>query len=267
VERPGRGEVRRDPVTIEEPLEIRVDGRSLIVLMRTPGHDLDLAAGLLLTEGLIRGANEIGTLARCPDPDHPERANVVAATLAGARPPDWERLRRTTLANAACGLCGRTTIESVRATVKPLPASHAGQTPVPVAVLAGLPGALRSRQGAFERTGGLHAAGIFDAGGAPLVVREDVGRHNAVDKAIGALCLEGGLPREEETAILMVSGRAGFEIVQKAAAARIPIVAAVSAPSTLAVDLAVELNLTLAAFLREGRCNVYSAVERIGDPA
>ena len=251
-----------DAVAAEEPLEIRVGGRSLTVLMRTPGHDIDLVTGLLRSEGIVTTAAQIATIAHCreatPDGGAGEfAANVIEARLSPGTTLDWSALARSFFSNSSCGLCGKTTIESVLRTIPPLPAEDSSG--IPASLLTTLPGVLREGQAAFDRTGGLHACAAFDRGGRLLALREDVGRHNAVDKVLGALLLDG----EDNAAILMVSGRAGFEIVQKAAAARVPVLCAVSAPSTLAVDLAREMNVTLVGFLRGRTFKVYAGVERI----
>lgn len=250
---------REDRVAVEEPLEIRIDGRALGVTMRTPGEDEDLAAGLLLSEGVIHSRDEIGSIAVCRNPDNRDERNVVDVFLAHGVAVDWDRLRRSMLTNSSCGLCGKATIEALMTRADPLPVSGAL---VAGSTLTGLDAALRERQTVFAATGGLHAAGLFTADGRLVVSREDIGRHNATDKAIGSALRAGLLPIEG--GILLVSGRASYEIVQKAAVARLPVVAAVSAPSSLAVELADEFGITLAGFLREGAYNLYTHPERIG---
>ncbi|MFY9552623.1 MAG: formate dehydrogenase accessory sulfurtransferase FdhD [Thermoanaerobaculia bacterium] len=253
---------REDRVTVEEPLEIRVGAETLAVTMRTPGNDFELAAGWLLSEGIVHRPEEIVRLEHCREVQSPEeegnvvvvRATVPAGTL-------LDRARRLLVTTSSCGLCGKASIEAVHGRF-PAVDSPARVSP---AVLAALPGALRRAQTTFGQTGGLHGAGIFALDGRLLCVREDVGRHNAVDKAIGALFREGRVPLSE--AILLVSGRTSFEIVQKAVAAGIPIVAAVSAPSSLAIDLARGSGVALIGFLREGGFNLYSGEERVDAPS
>ncbi|MBF6241259.1 formate dehydrogenase accessory protein [Nocardia otitidiscaviarum] len=254
------GVVRRpDSVAVEEPLEIRVDGRSLTVTMRTPGADIDLVHGFLFSEGLITAAADIVTARYCAgtDADGRNTYNVLDIRLrhpVPARP-------RNFLTNSSCGLCGKTALDEVR-TRLPFPIPAAGLS-VKTTVLTTLPGELRSRQTVFDATGGLHAAGLFTADGTALAVREDVGRHNAVDKVIGWALRENRLPAHD--LVLMVSGRASFELVQKAAMAGIPLLCAVSAPSSLAVDMAEDAGLTLVGFLRGDSMNVYTGIERIDD--
>ncbi|MFF4341539.1 formate dehydrogenase accessory sulfurtransferase FdhD [Kitasatospora sp. NPDC001540] len=252
--------VRPDSLAAEEPLEIRIGGEALTVTMRTPGHDFDLVAGFLVGEGLVGATEELAALRYCAgtDADGANTYNVVDATVRGARPA--LSAHRNLLTTSACGLCGRDTVDAVRTRsrwdVAPDPLT------VPAAVLYELPDRLRAAQRAFDTTGGLHAAGLFAADGTPLCVREDVGRHNAVDKVVGWALREGRLPLTGH--LLAVSGRASFELTQKAALAGIPLLAAVSAPSSLAVDLAGELGLTLVGFLRGRTANVYTRADRIG---
>ena len=253
---------REDRVSIEEPLEIRVGSTTLAVTMRTPGHDFELAAGWLLAEGVVRRPEEIVRIEHCREVRSPEEeGNVVLVHTTEPAGAHVDRARRLSLTSSSCGLCGKGSIESIR-----------GQFPPPdprarfeAGVFGRLPEALRAQQASFAETGGLHAAGIFTLSGELLVCREDIGRHNAVDKAIGLLFRDGRLPLSET--ILLVSGRASFEIVQKALAAGIPIVAAVSAPSSLAVDLARSSGMALAGFLREGGFNLYSGEERLSGPS
>ena len=249
-----------DTVVVEEPLEIRIHGESLTVTMRTPGDDFALAAGLLFAEGIVRGPDEIGAMAYCEDPENPELQNIVNVYLEAGWPQDTEaaRWKRNFLANSSCGLCGKASIEAVRCLAPPLPPS---EFRVSVGVIGQLSDRLRAAQRIFAKTGGLHAAGLFDGAGNLLALREDVGRHNAVDKLIGSELLAGRAPLSER--ILMVSGRTSFEIMQKAAVARIPIVCAVSAPSSLAVQLARDLHMTLIGFLRGDTMNVYAGAERL----
>ncbi len=252
---------RSDELATEEPMEIRAQGPvgppiSVAVTMRTPGADFELAAGFLFTEGLVEDPAEIRRVSYCEDlPAEQQRYNVVTVRL--GRPFDPDPLRRSTYVSSSCGVCGKASLDLV--TVR-CPAIGPGPV-VKAEVISGLPGALRAAQRVFERTGGLHAAGLFAPDGTLLEIREDVGRHNAVDKVIGQAVLAGDLPLAER--VLQVSGRLSFEIVQKAARAGVPILAAVSAPSSLAVLAAEELGLTLVGFVREGGFNVYAHPERI----
>jgi len=243
-----------DEVAVEEPLEIQVDTRSICVTMRTPGDDAELAAGFLLTEGLIKSRRHI--LRIQPHPRN-QSGNVLNVFLAPGVVVDFARLTRHVFASSSCGLCGKATIEAVHSHFKPVIAKWSVQTDV----LCALPAQLRQAQEAFGRTGGLHAAGIFTPRGKLVVLREDVGRHNAVDKVLGYGLLQGLLPFDRH--ILMVSGRASFEIMQKALAARIAVVAAISAPLSLAVQFATQSRQTLAGFVRGERMNIYSRPERI----
>ncbi len=252
---------RPDTLTVEEPMEIRVQGRPLSVTMRTPGDDFDLAIGFLLTEGLIGSASDVATLMHCQDlgDDGRPTYNVVDVVLAdGVAAPDVS-LERSFYTTSSCGVCGKASIDAVR-TTSPYDV-HDALPRLDPAVLGGLPDALRERQKVFDRTGGLHAAGLFTADGELLAVREDVGRHNAVDKLVGWAAREGRLPLDR--CVLMLSGRASFELTQKATMAGIPVLAAVSAPSSLAVELAVEAGLTLVGFLRPPRMTVYAGSERL----
>lgn len=246
-----------DYLACEEPLEIRVRGGSVAVTMRTPGYDAELACGFLVTEGIIKERADVIEVAPCVNGDNAQWGNILNVFLAPSVQLDLERLKRHTFASSSCGLCGKASIESVHQQFSPLTSAMR----VPAAVIQEVPGKLRALQDAFTKTGGLHAAAIFDGRGNLAVAREDVGRHNAVDKVIGWGFLENQLPFSEH--ILLVSGRASFEIMQKALAAQIPIVAAVSAPSSLAVEFARESNQTLIGFLRERGFNIYSARERI----
>jgi FdhD protein len=258
----GTARAREDRVTVEDPLEIRVGAQTLAVTMRTPGHDFDLAAGWLLTEGIVHRPEEIVRLEHCREVRSPEEEGNVVIVRATAPSGDaLDRARRILLTSSSCGLCGKGSIESVRGRFPPV----ASDAKVSAEVLRGLPEKLRSGQAAFAETGGLHGAGVFDLEGTLLATREDVGRHNAVDKVIGHLFRQGRVPLSR--AVLLVSGRASFEIVQKAVAAGIPIVAAVSAPSSLAIDLARESRVALVGFLRDGGFNLYSEEERLVLPA
>ncbi|MEZ7129238.1 formate dehydrogenase accessory sulfurtransferase FdhD [Nonomuraea sp. AD125B] len=254
---------RRDDLATEEPLEIRVTGaggeqRTVAITMRTPGHDFELAAGFLHGEGLA-GPGDIASIAYCTDEELPPEAryNTVTVRLRGAV-PDLPALERHFLTSSACGVCGSAGLDALRDRCRPLPEGTLRLAP---GVLYGLPDALRRGQGVFGKTGGLHAAGLFTAAGEPVVVREDVGRHNAVDKLTGWAALNGRLPLAGH--VLVVSGRTSYEIMQKALAAGVPVVCAVSAPSSLAVELAREFGMTLVGFLRGERCNVYAGEERI----
>ncbi|HWE04058.1 MAG TPA: formate dehydrogenase accessory sulfurtransferase FdhD [Tepidisphaeraceae bacterium] len=243
-----------DELAIEEPLEIRVKGKAVSVTMRTPGHDEELAAGFLLSEGIITSWHDLVDIEPCK---HDTLGNIVNVTLDSRLAVDFARLTRHVFASSSCGLCGKATIESILKTIDSIGAD-AG---VDAAALLALPEKLRQAQPAFDRTGGSHAAALFTSAGELLVAREDVGRHNAVDKAVGYALLNQRLPLDRH--ILLVSGRASFEIMQKSLAARIPIVAAISAPSTLAVEFARESGQTLVGFLRGQRMNVYNGAERI----
>jgi FdhD protein len=253
---------RTDELATEEPLEIRAQGPGqeqvqVAVTMRTPGGDFELAVGFLYTEGLIP-PGAVRRVAYCDNlPGEDQRYNVVSVTL--DRPFDQEGLRRNFFANSSCGVCGKAALEDVEVRCEPV-----GPGPeVRIETLLALPERLRAAQKVFRRTGGLHGAGLFTAEGGEVSVREDVGRHNAVDKVIGERYLAEGLPASDT--VLQVSGRASFEIVQKAAVAGIPVVSAVGAPSSLAVEAAVQLGMTLVGFVREARCNVYSHPERVVD--
>jgi FdhD protein len=254
------GELTSDDLTIEEPLQIRMAGVDVAVTMRTPGHDEELAAGFLFTEGLIIGRHQVDSIARCPADDgtlSPNILNVQPTERDIVNPHLWGR---DFLATSSCGLCGKTSlsqVESVSQSMRPV----TGDFAVPVDTLYGLPDKLRAGQDTFAQTGGIHAAGLFDLQGNLLLVREDVGRHNAVDKVIGHALLNGLLPLDRH--ILLVSSRASFEIVQKALMSGCALVCAISAPSSLAVELAKEAGLTLVAFLRLGRLNVYCGAERV----
>ena len=252
---------RPDSVAAEEPLEIRVAGTPLAVTMRTPGDDFDLVHGFLATEGVIAGREDVAALRYCDsvDADGRNTYNVVDVDLApGVRVPETA-LDRNFLTSSACGVCGKASIDAILTRTVHDVAADAVR--LPLAVLLGLPDRLRAAQQIFERTGGLHAAGLFTADGALVAVREDVGRHNAVDKVLGDAVRAGRLPLSGH--VLMVSGRASFELTQKAAVAGIPVLAAVSAPSSLAVELADEVGITLVGFLRGDGCNVYTRQDRL----
>ena len=254
----GELEAVDDSLAREEPLEIRVKGESVAVTMRTPGHDEELALGFLLSEGVIAGANDVLEVAPCQQGEAALLGNVLNVFLAPGVEIDLARLKRNVYASSSCGLCGKASIESVHGHFEPL----AKREPLITAeTLLQLPTKLRSEQETFDKTGGLHAAGLFDTDGNLLTLREDVGRHNAVDKALGRLMLDGDFPLDHR--VLMVSGRASFEILQKALAGRVPVICAVSAPSSLAVEFAQESGQTLVGFLRGDTFNVYSHPERI----
>lgn len=256
---------RSDVVVTEEPLEIRLasaggETRTVGITMRTPGADFELAAGFLRTEGVIADHRDIRRIAYCVDAPE-QRFNVVTVSLAAGALPELSTLERYGTVASACGVCGKASIEALEIRgVAPL--DPAAGPVVAADTLYGLPDALRAAQGTFTATGGLHAAGLFSLAGDLHCAREDVGRHNAVDKVVGWAVLTR---RQADLAgsVLVVSGRAGFEIVQKAAATAIPIVCAVSAPSSLAVDIAARFGITLVAFLRGRRANVYAGAERI----
>ena len=252
-----------DSVVTEEPLELRLVAgaatRTLAITMRTPGNDFELAAGFVSGERIIRSGDEITGISYCVDPevDTEQRYNIVNIALAAHMLPDLTRFERHFTMNSACGICGRANLEAlVELGVEPV----SDPLRVPITCIYELPERMREAQRVFAVTGGLHAAALFDSNGIPLAVREDVGRHNAIDKLAGWALLEG---RSLAGSILFVSGRASYEILQKAAVARIPVVCAVSAPSSLAVDLARAFNITLAAFVRGERANVYSAPDRV----
>ena len=262
--RDGRRRRRPDALAAEEPLEIRVDGRSLAVTMRTPGHDVELAHGFLLTEGAITGAADVATARYCDSLDDAGRNtyNVLDVALApGVAPPD-DSVERRFYTTSSCGVCGKASLDAVRTRTAFAP----GDDPVVVLspeVLFSLPDALRAAQKVFDSTGGLHGAGLFRADGSLVVAREDVGRHNAVDKVVGHALLSGEVPATGT--VLMVSGRASFELTQKAVMAGIPALAAVSAPSSLSVEMAREAGLTLVGFLRGRSMNVYAGAHRVVD--
>lgn len=252
---------RPDSLAAEEPLELRLDGEALTVTMRTPGHDVELAHGFLATEGVITQAEHVSAARYCAGTDEDGRNtyNVLDLALAPGVPPPDTSVRRNFYTTSSCGVCGKAALDSVRRTSGfEIDADH---TRIASTVLTELPERLREAQRVFGSTGGLHAAGIFTSDGQPLVVREDIGRHNAVDKVIGSAIMNGGLPLAG--AVLLLSGRASFELIQKAAMAGIPIVAAVSAPSSLAAELASDQGMTLVGFLRGETMNVYTGLERI----
>lgn len=249
-----------DVTAVEEPLEIRLHDRPFAVIMRTPGGDRQLAAGFLLAEGVITSGDDLGAVEHCRHPDHPEGHNVVNVFLLGqaaAALPEKLAGRRNVFANSSCGMCGRVTIESLRTRASPL----AQTGTIDRTVVHALPGHLRARQPLFDETGALHGAAIFTFAGDCVAIAEDVGRHNAVDKVTGELLLDGRLPLDGH--VLVVSGRVSYEIVQKAWIAGIEMICAVSAPSSLAVELAEEAGISLVAFARPPGFNLYSHPARL----
>ncbi len=259
-----RLEVRTDFLATEEPMEVRLVAgrhrRTVAVTMRTPGHDFELAAGFLFCEGVVRSRDEVARIAYCLDErlDAEQRYNVVTVELRAQQLPDLQPLERHFYTSSACGVCGKASLEALR--VRGCPVLDGGPVLDP-RLLRELPERLRRAQGLFAQTGGLHAAALFDAEGRLLAVREDVGRHNAMDKLVGWALLEGRLPLRDS--VVMVSGRASFELVQKAVAAGAPVFCAVSAPSSLAVEVARAFGVTLVGFLRGDRFNVYTGAERV----
>ncbi|MCS7311308.1 MAG: formate dehydrogenase accessory sulfurtransferase FdhD [Acidobacteria bacterium] len=262
----GRLQYRDDELATEEPLEVRVLTPAagqwvchrVAVTLRTPGHDFELAAGFLYTEGVIPDRRAIVRIAYCTDPSEPQQYNVVNVYLGPGIPFDPERLSRHVYINSSCGVCGKAALELVRTVCARTPVGDFQLAPD---FFRDLPEILRSAQRIFARTGGLHASALFDRDGRLILLREDVGRHNAMDKLVGALLLEDRLPASNT--VVLVSGRASFELVQKALLAGIPVLAAVGAPSSLAVDVARAFGMTLIGFLREGRFNVYAGATRI----
>jgi FdhD protein len=251
------GEVAReepDELVDEEPLEIRVQGQAISVTMRTPGDDIDLAAGFLLTEGVIHRRQDVLAIKHCA---HNSDQNVINVLLARDVAVDLQQLTRHVFASSSCGLCGKATIQAIHGQFPPIQSDVV----IDAICLTNLPGTMRAAQATFDRTGGLHAAALFDASGRMIAIREDVGRHNAVDKLVGHCLLNGLMPLDHH--VLVVSGRSSFEIMQKALAARLPVVAAVSAPSSLAVEFAKDSGQTLIGFLRDHRMNVYTHSHRI----
>ena len=265
-----RADSRADLLAAEEPLGIRVDGEALTMTMRTPGDDIDLAAGFLVGEAIVRNAGDVKEIKLCDgascrhehhsgDHGHDDIGNIADITLASGLSVSTGHARRSFMTTSACGVCGKTSIDDI--CVLPRSPLADDTTTFGAAMLAGFPGKLRAAQKVFSSTGGLHAAGLFSADGDLVIVREDVGRHNAVDKLVGHALLNGMLPLAGHA--LLVSGRASFELVQKAVLAGVPLLAAVSAPSSLAADLADESGLTLVGFLRGGSMNVYTHDHRV----
>jgi FdhD protein len=257
----GDAQARREEyLTVEEPFEIRLSGRSLAVIMRTPGHDDELALGFLLTEGIIQGPDDVLEVRPALDDDGLPLANVVEVALREQfmREVNSSAFQRRFAVSASCGLCGKDSIADVLCASEPIAGD---ELRVPASTLYELPARLREAQAVFTHTGGLHAAGLFNTRGELQILREDVGRHNAVDKLIGHGLLHRSLPYSHS--ILLVSGRTSFEIIQKALRARLPCIAAISAPSSLAVELAEQSGITLIGFLRERTMNVYTHPERV----
>ncbi len=263
----GNRETRRDELAAEEPLEVRVrtwDGdrqvsNNVSVTMRTPGNDYELAAGFLFTEGIVHDAGDIEEIGHGSDPFEPHNDNIVNIDLRKGVEFDPKRLSRHVYTSSSCGVCGKASLELVRTAS---PRAPSGELRVAPELVLSLPETLRQSQKVFSRTGGLHASALFDEGGRMVILREDVGRHNALDKVVGALLLKGMLPASNR--ILLVSGRSSFELVQKAVIAGIPVILAIGAPSSLAVALAREYGVTLIGFIKNSRFNVYSGEERIG---
>ncbi|MFE9388896.1 formate dehydrogenase accessory sulfurtransferase FdhD [Streptomyces sp. NPDC006784] len=265
--REGAVSTRPDTLVTEEPLEIRLGGTPLAVTMRTPGDDFALATGFLVSEGVVAAAEDVAGISYCGDARDEEGArtyNTVDVRLAPHVPaPDLAGLERNVYTTSSCGLCGKASLDAVRTTAR-WELDRARPHGIGTGLLTRLPDRLRAAQRVFDRTGGLHAAALFSATGELLDVREDVGRHNAVDKVVGHAARDGALPLRD--ALLMVSGRASFELAQKAVMAGIPVLAAVSAPSSLAVDLAEEAGLTLVGFLRGSSMNIYTGSHRLALP-
>jgi FdhD protein len=268
--RAGRWTLDDDVLAAEEPLEIRLiwpEGgktvtKSIAITMRTPGKDLELAAGFLFGEGIIAGREDVADISYCTDEEESQAFNIVTVTLRPGLVFDASKLERNFYTTSSCGVCGKAALEALEVQGCAVMPDGPGVRPE---VISSLPEKLRSSQTVFERTGGLHAAGLFDTDGELIGLQEDVGRHNAVDKLVGEQLLEGKTPLAER--ILMLSGRASFELLQKALVARIPIVAAVGAPSSLAVELAQAYKITLCGFVRPDGLNLYSAAERVeGSP-
>ena len=251
---------RDDVLAAEEPLEIRVEGRSIAVVMRTPGHDRELAAGFLLTEGVIKSAKDLFDITTCVAPAGAGKGNAVDVALARPGTVDLEKLTRHVFTSSSCGICSQTSIDAVLRVRKPL----ADRVRIEACTLLALPARLAEKQTAFHTTGGLHACALFDRAGKLLALREDVGRHNALDKLIGWALLEKRTPLRGHAVLL--SGRASFEMMQKSHAAGIPVVAAISAPSSLAVEFARTSGQTLAGFVRGGSMNVYAGAQRLTAP-
>jgi FdhD protein len=257
-----KSESKPDQVAVEEPLEVRINKDPLAVIMRTPGNDIELTAGLLCAEEIISDIDDIETIAHCIDGEDPDLENVINVQLSAdcfsrmrSNETD-EKMRRSLLSSSSCGVCGKRSIESLHVGAPPF----AKSADIDPALILSLPPLMQEAQEVFDATGGIHAAAIFDSTGKMLVLREDIGRHNAVDKCVGALLVREALP--QDNAVLMVSGRTSFEIIQKALVARIQTVAAVSAPSSLALELAKRSNMNLCGFVRGPNFNVYAGTLR-----
>jgi FdhD protein len=255
----GAAKEEMDQVAVEEPLELRVADRSVAVVMRTPGHDRELAAGFLLTEGVIRKTEDLLDVLLCREQDGGISGNVVNAVLSSTAKVDFDRLTRHVFSSSSCGVCGKATLDAVLQNFPPVSAGPQFQA----AHLVTLPTRLRAAQPGFDATGGLHACVLFDREGQTELIREDVGRHNAVDKVLGRALLDGRLPLSSHG--LLLSGRVSFELVQKALAAGVPLVAGIGAPSSLAIECARRGRVTLIGFLRADRFNVYAGGERLLD--
>ena len=260
---------KADRLATEEPMELREGVRSggdwklqsVAVTMRTPGNDFELAAGFAFTEGIITGREDVDSIAYCTDPGEPQNYNIVNVYLSGTPKFDIDKLSRHVYTSSSCGVCGKGSIELVRTAC---PNKPVGDFRLTARVLSTLPSTLAEGQALFSKTGGIHATALFKPDGELLLVREDVGRHNAMDKVIGALIMQGRIPASDTLAF--VSGRSSFELVQKASMAGIPALVSVGAPSSLAVDLAIELGMTLLGFFRGSRFNVYSGSQRVEIP-
>ncbi|MDH4057255.1 MAG: formate dehydrogenase accessory sulfurtransferase FdhD [Cyclobacteriaceae bacterium] len=259
-------ETKPDLLAIEEPLEIRIgygplgdrQQKSISVTMRTPGHDFELSLGFLFTEGIIKSFEQVESVKYCEDTGRQEEhENVVRIELKPEVEIDFLKLQRNFYTTSSCGVCGKSSIDAIKINCNPLP----DEWKIKSTIIHGLPDKLRKAQHVFEHTGGLHASGLFDQRGELILLREDVGRHNALDKVVGAMLFKNELPLSDR--VLLVSGRASFELIQKAALAGIPVVAAVGAPSSLAVSLAQEFTMTLIGFVRNGGFNIYSAAHRV----
>jgi FdhD protein len=257
----------QDAVAVEAPLEIRVEGRSVAVAMRTPGHDRELAAGFLISEGVVATPQDIFEISTCPSAQtgvDGEGAAAVDVLLRRPESVDFERLTRHVFTASSCGLCGKAVVDEVLRQHPPLPQASLTERRVFAETIFGLPDSLRRAQATFAATGGLHASALFDLDGTLITLHEDVGRHNALDKLLGDCWLHDRWPLDRH--LLMLSGRISFELVQKALVARLPIIAAISAPSSLAVATAEAAGITLCGFLREGRMNVYTHPQRLKLP-
>lgn len=257
-------EVTVDAVAVEAPLEIRVEGRAVAVAMRTPGRDRELAAGFLLSEGVVADRMDVFDISSCPSSQAgADSGGSAAVDVLLTRPEavDFDRLTRHVFTASSCGLCGKAVVAEVIRRHPPLSDTSRAEVRVPAAVIGSLPDRLRAAQATFATTGGLHACALFDLDGTLIALHEDVGRHNALDKLLGEAWLAGRWPLDRY--VLMLSGRVSFELVQKALVARLPVVAAISAPSSLAVETAIAAGMTLCGFVRDGRMNIYSHPERI----